>query len=380
MNKRLLVLMLFTIVLAGCWDQNQPERMLYVNGIGVDYKDDEYIVYMQVANFANLGKTQQPNSDVTQAEVGRARGDTMDEAIHELYHSVDQKVYWGHFSYLVVSEEAMENGKLSPIIDTFIRFRQTRYNIWVYTTKDSVEDVLLVRPVLNKAITLSNLGDPANTLEQESFVEPVDIRKLLIRLDEPNYEAMIPVIAVKKNWKSEEGPIDATDLSGVGIVTPHSFKGFITGEKAKGIQWMSNETKRGQITFKMDGGNYFTMVIDGSKVKIEPIVTKGNVEFDVTISLDLTVSTVGENVSVESLKKAIKKEVEKEVWATYEEALKMDVDIYHFSEKLYRTDVKEWKKHQEDGQIELTKESIRDLKVKISKLDSDRKTFKKTID
>ena len=111
-----------------------------------------------------------------QAEVGHARGDTMDEAIHELYHSIDQKVYWGHFSYLVVSEEAMKNGKLSPVIDTFIRFKETRYHIWVYTTKDPVVDVLLVRPVLNKAITLSKLGDPVNSFEQESFVEPIDIR------------------------------------------------------------------------------------------------------------------------------------------------------------------------------------------------------------
>ena len=64
MNKRLLVIMLLTIVLSGCWDENQPERMLYVNGIGVDYKDGKYDVYAQFANFSNLGKTEQPNIDV----------------------------------------------------------------------------------------------------------------------------------------------------------------------------------------------------------------------------------------------------------------------------------------------------------------------------
>ena len=115
-----------------------------------------------------------------QAEVGHAQGDTMYEALFKLYHSIDQKVYWGHLSYIVVSEKAMQKEILSPVIDSFIRFRETRYHIWVYSTKDSVEDVLLVRPVLNKAITLSKLGDPENSFEQESFIEPLDIRKLLL--------------------------------------------------------------------------------------------------------------------------------------------------------------------------------------------------------
>jgi len=381
MNTRLLVIMLLTIILSGCWDENQPERMLYINGVGVDYKDDKYDVYAQFASFANVAKSEQPiSADVQQAEVGHAQGDTMDEAIHELYKSIDQKVYWGHFSYLVVSEEAMIQEKLSPVIDTFIRFRETRYNIWVYSTNDPVSDVLLVRPILNKAITLSKLGDPKNSFEQESFIEPIDIRKLLIRLDEPSHEAMIPLISIEENWKSAIEPIKAPVISGVGVVSPNSFKGFITGDKARGIQWMSNEMKKGQITFKLDGGDYFTMVIENLKVKIDPIVSKGDVVFDVDVTLEATVSTVGENISTDTMQKEIKKEVEKEIMTTFEEALKMDIDIYHFSEKLYRKDVKAWKKHEKDGKLELTKDSFRELKINISKLESDRKSFKKTVE
>lgn len=380
MNKKIVVPILLILFLSGCWDENQPERMVYINGIGVDYKDGKYDVYAQFANFANLGKTEQPNIDVLQAEVGHARGDTMDEAIHNLYHSIDQKVYWGHFSYLVVSEEVMENGRLSPVIDTFIRFKDTRYHIWVYSTKESVEDVLLIRPTLNKALTLSKLGDPRNSYDQESFVEPIDIRMLLIELDEPSHEVKIPLLSIKENWKTEEETIPSIVLSGVSVVTPNTFKGFITGDKAQGIQWMSNETKRGQVTFKLEDDAYFTMVLAKVKVKIEPIVGQGDVVFDVSIKIDATLSTVGENVSIATMKKEIIKEVEREVWATYEEALKKDIDIYHFSEKLYRKNVKEWKKHQKDGELELTKESIRNLDVSLSKFESDRKSFKKTID
>ena len=55
--------------------------------------------------------------------------------------------------------------------------------------------------------------------------------------------------------------IKAPVISGVGVVTPNGFKGFISGDKARGIQWMTNKTKRGQVTFKSDGGDYVTWLL-----------------------------------------------------------------------------------------------------------------------
>lgn len=374
-------MVLLVTILSGCWDENQPERMLYVNAIGVDYKDGQYEVYVQIINFANMPRAGLPiSSDAAQAEVGYAKGDSMDDAIFELYHSMDQKVYWGHFSYLVVSETVMKSTEMIQVIDLFTRYREFRYQTWVYTTKNPVHDVLLVRPVLNKAVTLSKLGDPENTFKQESFIQPVNIRQLIIGLDEPSHEVMIPLISVEENWESMKESIKAPILSGVGVVTPDGFKGFISGDKARGMQWMTNETKRGQITFKLDGGDYFTMIIDKVKVNVEPIVGKGGVSFDIDVKLEATVSVIGENVTTNLIQKEIKKEVEKEIKVTYEEALEMEVDIYHFSEQLYRKNMKAWKRYQKEGELELTKDSIRNLNVSITKLDADRKSYKETIE
>lgn len=381
MNKRILVMMMMLLtILSGCWDVNEPERMLYINGIGVDFKDGQYEVYAQVINFSNIAKSDQPTSDAVQAEVGHATGETIDEAVFELYHSIDQEVFWGHFSYLVVSEDVMKNGKLSPVVDLFIRYRETRYQILVYSTTDSVQEILLVRPLINKAISLSKLGDPENSYKQESFIEPIDFRNLIISLDEPGHEAMIPYITLGENWQSMNESIKAPILTGVGVVTPNGFKGFISGDKARGMQWMTNKTKRGQITFNLDGGDYFTMVIDKVKVKVEPIVSKVDVEFDIDVKLEATVGIIGETVAPNIIQNEIIKEVEKEIMATYEEALKKDIDIYHFSELLYRKNVNEWKKRHKDGKLELTEDSIRKLKVSVTKLESDRKSYKKTIE
>ncbi|MBD7984998.1 Ger(x)C family spore germination protein [Sporosarcina sp. Sa2YVA2] len=380
-NKPLLILLLLALsMLSGCWDDNQPERMLYINGIAVDYKDGQFEVYAQIINFANIAKSDQPPGDQPQAEVGFAKGATMDEAFFELYHSVDQKIFWGHFSYLVVSEEVMNNVKLSPIIDSFIRYRETRYHIWVYTTKDPVQELLLVRPVLNKAITLSKLGDPENSFKQESFIEPVNIRKLIINMNEPSHEAFIPLIRVEENWKSIKESIKAPIISGVGVVTPDGFKGFIEEDEVRGMQWMSNEVERGEVTFQTEDGNDITMNISNLKAKVDPIVETGIVRFDIEVKLDATISLIEGDVSVEEIEQGTEKEIEKQIKDTYEAALKKDIDIYRLSEQLYRKNLKAWKQYQKKGKVDLDEDSIRKLSITIVKLKSERKSIRETIE
>ncbi|WP_438312932.1 Ger(x)C family spore germination protein [Sporosarcina sp. FA9] len=379
-NKKFVLLLLLTLMLAGCWDSREPERMLYVNALGVDFKDDKYEVYAQLISFANIAKSEQPTTDQPQAEVGFASGKSLDEALFNLYHSIDQRVFWGHFSYLIISEDAMKSVKFNPVIDNLVRYRETRYQIWVYVTKDPVQDLLLVKPILNKALTLSKLGNPEDSYKQESYIKPVNFRELIIGMDEPGHEALIPLINIEANWESMQELIEAPVLSGVGVVTANGFKGFIEGDKAKGIQWMTNETKRGQITFKTNDDTHTTTIIDHVKVNIQPIVESGTVRFDVAVDLEATVGIIEGKMTAHEIEKGVKKEAEKEIIATYEEALKMDVDIYRFSEQLYRKNIKAWKKHQKDGKIELNKDSIRNLTVHISKLKSSRKSYKETIE
>lgn len=381
MNKRILILVIvLTTLLTGCWDVKAPERMLYFHGMGLDYKDGKYEVYAQIIDFTTTAKNEQPITNVPQAEVGHASGKTINEAVFNLYHSMDEMVLWGFFSYVILSEEVLKNGRANQVIDAFIRYRETRYQIWVYGTKDPVKDILLTTPNLNRSISLSKLGNPENSYEQESFIKPINFRTLIIGLNEPSYEIGIPFVTISK-WKTEKETKNEVELSGVGVLSPKSFKGFIPAEKASGLQWMTNDTKRGEVTSKVgpNEDEHFTVVVDKVNVKVKPIVNKDKVKFDVHIKLDFNISEFKDKVSIDEIRKEVIKEVEKEVKDTYEEGLENDIDIYRLSEHLYRKNIKAWKKFQKNGKVELNEDSIK-LKVEINKIKSQRKSFKETID
>lgn len=378
---KFIVMIFLTTLLAGCWDITEPQRMYYINAVGVDYVNDEYEVYLQIINFADVAKSVQPRSNTEPAEIGHAKGKTIEEAIYKLYRSSDQQIFWGHMRYIIFSERAMENERFIPVIDTFIRFRDTRYQIWMYCTKESVNDVLLVSPILKNSLSSSKLSNPINPTEQETFIEPKNLREIVIGLNEPNHEVTVPYVSIKKDWQTVDEKVEETYFSGVGILSKDGVKVFLKDEAARGNQWMHNYTNRGEITFKLrtDGNEELTVSINKLQVEKIPIVNKEDVYFDVELKLHATVQGFKGKVSEKELKKQIIQEVKKEIRETYKEGLKLDVDIFRLSEVLYRDNVKAWRKIEKEGKIPLQENSIRKISIDVEQINPGRKTFSEII-
>lgn len=370
--KKILLLMM-TLLLAGCWDVNEPERMYYIHGLGVDYKDGKYEIMAQIIDFTNVAKTEQPNPDAIQVEIGTAKGETVYEAILNLYDSLDLRLFWGHLTFLVFTEEALKEGRANPVFSMLTHYRETRYQIWVYATDSGLKDILLATPILNKAITLAKLSNPLNSYEQKSYLEPINIRKLIIGFNEPSHEITIPYIKISENWETEKGESKATKVEGVAIVTPSEYKGNIMGKEADGLMWMTNETKRAEVTIGEET-EAFTAIIDHSKVEIKAEEKGNELKFTAKIYVNATFSVSNREVNEQEIRKAIKKKIEEQVKITYEEGLKNDTDIYRLSDKAYRQQLSTWKKVQEKGKISLNEESL-EVEVILEKLNAGRKNF-----
>lgn len=371
MNKRLFILLLFVGFLFGCMDKKEPERMFYMHGLGVDYQDGEHIVYAQIINFANVAKSEQPRTDIEQSEVMQGRGKTMVDAIYNFYRSVDEYVYWGNLTYIVFSEEVLKNGKMNMVLEAITRFIETRYQVWVYSTKEPVEDVLLVTPINFSSIILSKLSDPENSFEVDAYVHPVNIRELFIGLNEPGHELPIPAIGTWDNRQNSKGSQKAIAYDGVGIVTPTGFKGTITDGSLEGFKWMHENTSIGEVTFLYDSEDKDTpteVLINKVRVKTKPKVDGEEIKFDVEVKVTATVNSISTDADVDELKKRIEEEIKREILVTYHAALEIDADIFRFSEQAYRKSFKEWKRVEEEGRIPLTEDTLDTVDVKVTKL------------
>ncbi|MFB7157900.1 Ger(x)C family spore germination protein [Lysinibacillus sp. NPDC056232] len=367
-------------LLSGCWDEIEPQRMYYVNGVGVDFKDNQYEVYLQLINFKDIAKSETPYAREAPAEIGYAKGETMEEAIYELYRSIDQEVFWGHMTYLIFTEEALKHEEVISVFDTFSRFRETRYQINVHFTQDSLEEILLITPILNKPLIDSKLSHPLNIRKLEVFTEPVSLRNLVIGLNEPSHEVSLPLVSIDENWETtKEHPSKETTIKGIGILSKDGFRGVIKGDTARGVNWMQNKKNRGDLTFKLDSNKSLTVDIEKKYFDVKPIIKGNQVQFKVDIKVDVILNGFKSKATENEIRKEVIKKVKEEIKATYEAGLKLDVDIYRLSEYLYRNNVKAWKALENNGKIPLTKESIKKINVQVDKIKSGRKTFETTI-
>ncbi|MFF5994476.1 Ger(x)C family spore germination protein [Lysinibacillus sp. KU-BSD001] len=376
--KRWWIIVLSTTILAGCWDSKEPERMYYVLGVGVDYVDEEYVLYMQLGNFTNVAKTEQPNPEAVQNERGIARGKTLDEAIFNLYKSLDMRLFWGHLNFVVLSEEALQEGGANTVVNLFNRYRETRYQIWVYGTGSDLSEVMLATPVLNKSFALSKLIIPLNSFSQESFLVPVNFRQFIVALNEPSYSVAIPYIKISENWKTEKEKQKAIQFEGVAITARDGLKGIFRQDEISGLRFMKNETERGEVTYFTDGAPV-TVVIENVKVDVKATVKNEKFLFDITIKLNAIASDFHTEITKKQIKKKVIEEVEKKVKETYEKAVKKEIDIYNLSNYAYKQHVKQWKKVEENGQVPLDEDSIASIEVYIEKLSAARKEFTETI-
>src|SRR5690606_38396296 len=246
--------LVFSIVfLSGCWDFEEAERMDYVHGIAVDYQDGKVLVTLQIVNLANLGQSETgggSGGEENQAAVARATSNTVNDAIFEIYKSAQRRLFWGHLTFIVVTEEGLKHGLLQEILDLFDRYRETRYRILLFATEDeNVDKIFEATAIFDGSPVYTRLTDLANTYEQNSFISELSLRESFLQIKEPGYNAIIPAITTtEKTWTSVEAVETMVESVGVALLdSERRFLGFITGDDINGLRWLIKDTVRSNI-------------------------------------------------------------------------------------------------------------------------------------
>ncbi|MED3689052.1 Ger(x)C family spore germination protein [Peribacillus butanolivorans] len=366
--KSTLLLLLCISILSGCWDSNEPERLVYANGLGIDYKDGKVIVYLQIINVKGLAKSESSGdpSTLSQADVGRATGNSLDEAIFNLYHTSDRRIYWGHLSFVIFSEEALKAGGLKYATDFLDRYRETRYRIFFFMTKDSIKDALLISPIENISMAFSKLSDPDGNYNQSSFIPPINLRELIIELDEPAHQVAIPLLKITEQWTGQNDKKKDLLIERVVIISENKIKTILPRNVMNGGRWINKHFVRDSLTLFPETKNDAFVVIYDKKIKIIPAVEKnGKVHFDIKMKLKASVEMMIKDISRKQYEKEIKRAIKKEINNTYQYTQKRDIDLFRLTETLYRKDNKAWKKIEIKGGIPLEEDTLRSIQIDV---------------
>lgn len=372
LNKRWFCIAISIILifpLSGCWDLNEPERITYAQGLGIDYKDGKYILYVQFINLSLLAKTASGGSSSNQKitlEIGQASGISLEDAIFNLYKTAQRKIHWGHLKYAVLSNDALKHNGLQNVTDILDRYFQTHYHIWMYSTKKALPKILNMVPPINMSTYLTRLSDPTAAFSQYSYIQPIDMRGVIISHHEPPNEITLPLVTNNNtNWLGNAKPRNIVVIEGITVISNNTLKGTITNENTNGLRWIEKKFKRTGLTVISNRKVKTGLLFVKRKVKIDPIIKAGKVQFDIHIKTKATINTIQNNTSISQIRSKAENEIRKEVLNTYQKSLKIDTDIYRLSNVLYKQKWPIWKRIQNNGKIPLAQDSLRNIDVKV---------------
>ncbi|MBN2982269.1 Ger(x)C family spore germination protein [Cohnella algarum] len=362
-------------MISGCWNMRELEHMFYAHAIGIDYIDGQYKLYAQILDFSTLGKQEAGGSKSETTEgawVGKGVGNSFQEAVHHLYATSQRRIYWGHLNSVVLSEAVLKHG-IHEVVDQLTRYNEFRYTLWVFGTRNSVEEVLLASPILESSPVYSQLSDPEDVYEQSSFIPPKRLYQLITELREPGKTPLLPLIHLSKGrWVDKKTQYSALELEGVGIIKDGKWNGWLSKEDITGSRWLDRGTVRTPLVIDSDKQPAAVVIFEHPKPRIHPEMRNGKIYFNIGVTVKGSISLMVKEVSEAEIASRSEKLIGEEIRRTFKEGLKQKTDSLNLLDSFYRNKLPEWRKLTQLREFALDAESLQSIDVKVQITNSGR--------
>lgn len=365
------MVLLSSTVLSGCWNIKEVQDIYYVAALGIDFKDGQYIAYVQLLDFSNVAKLEGARPDKQPPVwIGRGEGITITEALNQLYKDAQQKLFWGHVSTLILSERLLKQD-IKDSIDFINRYREIRYNILLYATKEPIEDVLNTKAFFTLSGLSTILHEPKEGYEQRSYIQPKQFFQFIRDSDPVGQTAYIPSITIStKNWKEEGNKALLLRNDGAFFVRNNHLEGWLSESDLNGLRWMDEKTVRSPLWIVENDQPIVSIVVEKPKIKIEPIINSHPLLFNITVLVQAGINEKIKEISDKELITKTENIIKHEILKTFWKGMEINSDIYKLGETLYRQNPEKWRKEAKEDSFFLNKNSINHLNIKVNLVNS----------
>lgn len=337
---------IISLLLSGCWDNKEVQDINYITALGVDYKDDKYIIYVQMLDFATIAK-QETGKPTEKAPiwVGRGTGTTLAEALIDLYTSNQQRISWGHVTALVLSESVLKPKQLSQVFDLTNRSQEIRYTKWIYGTKDNMEDLFTVSPFFQLSPLHSLLHEPRESYVQFSFIRPIQFVNFIRLYREKAATVVLPSLHISnQNWSEDLKQHPILEVNGGFLIKHKKLMGWLKRSDLLGIRWLASPQTHASVIVRANGEAIGSILLEKPQSSIEVTRKPNDVSYRIKLNVIGTVKNIYKQVGIKEMKRLTEDSLRKELQNTFRKAALMHADPYELCLQLYRAEPKLWKK------------------------------------
>ena len=310
--KKIIILVL-CLLLTGCYNYKELNKIAIVSSISIDKKDNNYLVGAQVLNVKPKDDNNSSNVIVYEEE-----GKTIEEALRNITKKSNKKLYGGHLSKLVISEEVAKDG-IIDIVDLFQRLPEIKDEFTITIVKgieankvikimtspesipaDFVKNVIESADV-DSALTYSSKLDEFVSFYLKKYIDPV-----ITVLEVKNYDK--DGTSIKNNESTY--PKTKIVLDYVGITYKGKLEDYLDKDETIGFNFVRDNIDQMIIPIKCDQNNYTSISILDSKTKVK-VDNKYNITINVNNKSSLNEYNCGNKINKNKLEKDTNKKIKK---------------------------------------------------------------------
>ncbi|MES9685131.1 hypothetical protein ABWK22_19955, partial [Gottfriedia acidiceleris] len=281
MKRKLILLIAPILLLTGCWDLKQLSQITYISALGVDYVNNEFVIYAQVLDFATIGKSEQGSSGAEGPNIwiGKGKGTTFAMACNDLFNSTQQRTLFGQISSIVYKESALGKIQVEESLELFERFVDARLTPWIYTTKEPIDKIFAVEPMFPNSPIMTLLHLPNGNYEQHSLIQPMKLVELAALINEPSASIIIPTLGLNDQlWKKDDKNMPMMHVNGAFLLYKAKKPQWLSKDDLKGLAWVDRNTERTPLTLNEKNGRIKALLqIENPIIKMHSKVNKSGV-------------------------------------------------------------------------------------------------------
>lgn len=357
----LLCVLLFLLVLSGCWSRRELNELGIAVGIGVDKAEKGYRVTAQVVSPGEIVATKS-SGNRTPVTVYEATAETIFEAIRKITTKSSREVYLAHLRVLVIGEQLAREG-IQQALDHFSRDHEVRTDYFVIVAKGSTaSDVLKVLtpiekiPANNLYLSLDisqKLWAPTATVTLDQLISDI--------VSEGKNPILSAVHVVGKQVGQTQQNIEKTTppgylkYMGLAVFKKDKLIGWLNEKESKGFSYITNRVKNTVGHIQCPNGGKFVVEVIKSETKLKGKILDDKPQIQIDIKMEENIGEVDCQIdltkkeTIAELEKLAEKKVVNIVMTTVKKVQRdYKADIFGFGDAIHRADPAAWNTIKQD--------------------------------
>lgn len=362
---QLLLLLLLTLPLTGCWDRLEINDMAIVDVVGIDKAPKGLRLTISVivperaapGNQTGGGGGGDGNKGTGSVIIFDAEGESVMDAAIRIQERLSRRLFWAHARVLAIGEEYARAG-VRPALDFWSRHPEPRLRMKIVITPGKAAEFVQGRPALEHLLSEA-VRETINLRLQSD----VNINQFVNRLRSTTEEPFAPRVTLYKRPSGHDALVRGTAL-----FRDDRLIGWLTDKETRGLLWLRGEVRTSVTTIDIPSGGRLSMKIIRSKTELKPYFKAGklHVKTMVDVEDDIYESSAPIDLGKVEIVSTVQGMMEQEIKGRIESTLtklqkEFGVDAIGFGDAVYRAAPRLW----EGGLKHRWAQAFRELEIEV---------------